>query len=190
MMYWDTGDRVVDCLLQKLESYSRWPNDADAEQTHQLLIGLIGIEEMLPEAVSLHFNLPHLKVGSAHFQNGDKYRQQLIEEICTAIKAGLKKAHSDPFIKRDAEPNFSDRPKSRGEAVIEAAENFKEEQTHSNFSQLKAAANSTNLGSHLKITEMLMSRKRPYGNREPAVAMLSELQRQEFDAVGYYSQKL
>ena len=37
--------------------------------------------------------------------------------------------------------------------------------------------------------EMLMNRKRSYGNQSPEVALLSELGRLEFEARGYHGQK-
>lgn len=60
MAYWDTGDRVVDVLLQRLEGFSTWPSSSDANAVQQLLQGLIPTVEMLPRAVSVNYSLPHL----------------------------------------------------------------------------------------------------------------------------------
>jgi len=51
------------------------------------------------------------------------------------------------------------------------------------------AVSPTGLQSRVNTIEMLMNRKRPYGNRSPEVALLSELGRLEFEARGYHGQK-
>jgi len=67
MKYWNTGDVVVDSILQKLEGFGTWRSDSDAESTHQLLSGVIQIQEVLPGLVARHFQFPNLFVGNAHF---------------------------------------------------------------------------------------------------------------------------
>ena len=68
MKYWNTGDVVVDSILQKLEGFGTWRSDSDAESTHQLLSGVIHVQEMLPGIVARHFRFPNLFVGNAHFR--------------------------------------------------------------------------------------------------------------------------
>lgn len=60
MKYWNTGDVVVDSILQKLEGFGTWRSDSDAESTHQLLSGVIQIQEVLPGLVARHFQFPNL----------------------------------------------------------------------------------------------------------------------------------
>lgn len=187
MLYWNTGDRVVDCILRQMEGFSTWREDSDPEQTHQLLGALIGIEKMLPKAVSKHFKLPYLYVGNAHFEQGDIYRRNLISEITTALKEGLEQASADPDLKRDGGADFSDRPRSRGEEILDAIDDFDRERTTAKLSRLKMAISSTNLQYRVNTIEKLISRTRPYQNQDPAVAIGGELHRLKFEAEGYHS---
>lgn len=190
MKYWDTGDRVVDSILQKLEGFSNWRTESDAESTHQLLSGLINIQEMLPAAIAKHFKLPHLYVGDAHFSGSQQYRSELISNISKAVITGLDAAAEDPLLKRDSNPDFSDRPKSRGEEILEAMAEFEKDRDSRSLSRLRMAVSPTRLQSRVKTIEMLMSRKRDYGNQSPELAMLRELQRLESEAQGYHGQKV
>lgn len=189
MLYWDTGDRVVDCILQKLEGLSTWHLDSDAASTDQLLSGLIHIQEMLPRAVALHFILPNLFVGNAHFDRGTDYRRKLVFNITDALKRGLDAAADDQNLKRENETNFSDRPLSRGEEILHAVKLFSDNQSKSSLSRLQLAVSPTRLQSRVKTIEMLMTRKRTYGNQSPELAMLGELHRLEFEAEGYHGEK-
>jgi hypothetical protein len=190
MKYWDTGDRVVDSILQKMEGFSNWRADSNAESTHQLLSGLINIQEMLPKAVSKHFDLPYLYVGNSHFSGSQDYRSDLISKTTDALKTGLKAAGEDSTLKRDSEPDFSDRPRSRGEEILDALAQFERDRDRRALSRLQMAVSPTRLQSRVKTIEMLMSRKRPYGNQSPELAMLGELHRLEFEAQGYHGQKM
>lgn len=189
MMHWDTGDRVVDSIFRQLEGLSSWRDDADPEQVHQLLCAVIEIKEMLPQAVARHFKFPYLGVGDAHFRNGDDYRRNLVASITKALKAGLDNASIDPLLKRDGGADLGDRPRSRGEEILDAADVFEAEGTVSALAKLQLATSPTRLQSRVKKIALLMSRKRPYGNQEPRVAMLGELHRLRFEAEGYHSQK-
>lgn len=188
-MYWNTGDKVVDCILQKLEGFSNWRTDSDVESTHQLQSGLINIQEMLPAAVAKHFSLPNLYVGDAHFSGSQNCRSELILNITAAVKAGLDAAAEDPLLERDCNPDFSDRPKSRGEEILEALAQFEKDRDRRALSRLQMAVSPTQLQSRVKTIEMLMCRKRPYGNQSPELAMFGELHRLEFEAQGYHGQK-
>ncbi|WP_186388796.1 hypothetical protein [Stappia sp. TSB10P1A] len=188
MMYWDTGDSVVDCILQKIEILSDWKEDSDASQVQSLLVALIDIERMLPQAVSRHFKIPHLFVGDAHFTGGDEYRRRLVSNITNAVKEGLGKATADPLLQRNGGAVFDDRPRSRGEEILDAIDTFESERTISALLKLKTATSPTRLQSRVKSIEMLMNRKRPYGNQDPEVAMLGELYRLRQEAKEYHSQ--
>ena len=170
-----------------MEGLSSWREDAAPEHVDQLLCALIDIEKMLPKAVARHFELPYLYVAGAHFNRGDAYRRQLVSEITTALKVGLESADADPQLERGGGADFGDRPRSRGEEVLEAAVSFKNEMTRPKLSQLQTAIFGTNLRSRVKTIEMLLTRKRPYGNQDPMVAMYGELHRLEFEAEGYFS---
>lgn len=187
MFYWDTGDRVVDVLLRQMEGFSRYEGDIGGEPTHQLLCALMDIEAMLPQAVGRHFKLPYLAVGGAHFDRGAKHRENLVAEITTALKVGLERASEDPDLKRGGGADFSDRPISQGERVLEAAEVFEKEMTRTKFVELQQASFGTNLHYRIKTIEMLMTRTRPYQNQDPMVAMHGELHRLDYEAEGYFS---
>ena len=189
MKYWNTGDVVVDSILQKLEGFGTWRPDSDAESTHQLLSGVIHIQEMLPGLVARHFRFPNLFVGNAHFSGSQDYRRELIEGITSAIGKGLVAAAADPMLSRDSNPDFSDRPRSRGEEILDALTAFEKDRDQAALSRLKMAVSPTGLQSRVNTIEMLMNRKRPYGNQSPEVALLSELGRLEFEARGYHGQK-
>lgn len=189
MMCWDTGDKVVDGLLQSLECFSRWREESDPESTHQLLSGLIHIQEMLPRAVAKHFKIPNLFVGNAPFDQGVDYRRDLILKITEQLKNGLNTAASDPRLKRNGGSDFSDRPQSRGEEILDSLKRFSGDRSVSSLSSLQAAVSSTNLQSRVKTIAMLMTRKRSYGNQSPRLAMLGELHRLEFEAQHYFGVK-
>jgi hypothetical protein len=155
MMQWETGDRVVDCILQKMDGLSEWPEDADPEQTHQLISALIEIQGMLPTAVARHFKLPHLFVGDAHFRNGTGYRKRLVSSIVAALRTGLESVNGDALLKRGGGADYCDRPSSRGEEILDAAKAFEEDGTASSLSHLKATVSSTRLQSRVKTIEML-----------------------------------
>lgn len=124
MKYWNTGDAVVDTIFQKLEGFGTWRPDSDAESTQQLLSGVIHIQEMLPRLVARHFRFPNLFVGSAHFSGSQDYRSELILKITSAINSGLETAAADPELNRDSDPDFSDRPRSKGEDILDALADF------------------------------------------------------------------
>lgn len=187
MHHWDTGDRVVDVLLQQMDSLSAYKGDPGGEPTHQLLCVLMDIERMLPRAVAQHFKLPYLAVGGAHFDRGTDYRKELVGEITAALKAGLARASKDPSLKRSGGADFGDRPISRGEEVLEAVKAFKNEMSQSKLVQLQQAIFGTNLQSRVNTIEMLLARKRPYQNQDPMVAMYGELRRLEFEAERYFN---
>lgn len=189
MEYWDTGDKVIDCILRKIEGFSTWQTDADGESTHQLISGLIKIQEVFPKSVAAHFNIPYLYVGSAHFDRDQKYRAKFIGDINLALKSGLENIAKDPSFKKGGGADFSDRPRSRGEEILDAVRAFKNEHSHSNLNQLQRAVAPTHLQARVQTIEMLMSRQRPYGNQSPKLAILGELHRLEFEAEGYHGQK-
>ena len=113
----------------------------------------------------------------------------MIERITSAIGKGLEAAAADPMLARDSNPDFSDRPRSRGEEILDALTAFEKERDQTALSRLKMAVSPTGLQSRVNTIEMLMNRKRPYGNQSPEVALLSELGRLEFEARGYHGQK-
>ena len=189
MIYWNTGDRVVDCILQKMEGLSTWREDSSPEQIHDLLGALINIEKMLPKSVAQHFKLPYLYVGNSHFELGDDYRKRLINEITTALKTGLDNAINDPQLKKNGGADFSDRPISKGEKILEAVDEFENEQTQSTLDHLKSAVYSTNLNYRVQTIEKLLGRTRSYQNQSPAVAMHGEIYRLRNEAEIYYSMK-
>lgn len=189
-MYWNTDDRVVDSILQQMESFSRWDENSDPERTDQLLSGLIHIQEMLPAAVAKHFKLPNLYVAGAHFSRSQNYRSDLISKITASLNAGLEAVANDPTLRRESNPDFSDRPKSRGEEILDALAQFQKDRDRKALSRLQMAVSPTRLQSRVKAIEMLMNRKRPYGNQSPELAMLGELHRLEFEAQAYHGQKI
>lgn len=186
MLYWNTGDRVVDCILTKMEGLSTWRDNAGPEEVHQLLGGIINIEKMLPKAVAKHFKIPNPYVGGSHFDLGDDYRKRLVTGMTTALKEGLQRAAADPALKRDGGADFSDRPRSRGEEIIEAVEAFENEQTQANLSKLRMSISQTNLHYRVQTIEKMFGRTRPIGNQDPKVAMYGELYRLRSEAEGYH----
>lgn len=189
MFFWNTGDWVVDSILQQLEGLSTWRENSDAERTDQLLSAVIDARDMLPQAVSRHFKLPNLFVGSAHFDRSQDYRSQLILDITTALKSGLADVDADPLLKRESKPDFNDRPRSRGEDILQALKEFNANRTTASLSNLRVAVSPTNLQSRLKTIEMLTTRQRAYGNQSPEVALLGEIHRLEIEARNYFGKK-
>lgn len=190
MMDWNTGDRVVDHVLRNLEGLSTWREDSDAESTGQFLSGVISGRDMLPQAVARHFQLPNLFVGSAHFDRSQDYRRQLISEITIALKSGLVEAKADPQLERESGTDFSDRPRSRGEDILEALKEFNGDRSKASLSRLRATVSPTHLQSRVKTIEMLTTRQRPYGNQSPELALLGELHRLEAEAKNYFGEKM
>ena len=190
MMDWNTGDRVVDHVLRNLEGFSTWREDSDAESTGQFLSGVIGGRDMLPKAVARHFQLPNLFVGSGHYDRSQDYRRQLISEITSALKSGLAEVKADPQLERESGTDFSDRPRSRGEDILEALKEFSDHRDNGSLSRLRAAVSPTHLQSRVKTIEMLTTRQRPYGNQPPELALLGELHRLEAEAKNYFGEKM
>lgn len=186
---WNTGDQVVDSVLQQLESLGEWRTVSDPENTHQFLTMIIRIEQMLPAVVSRHFKLPNPFVGNAHFDRSQEYRRDLIARFAAAINLGLVAARDDPSLRRESNPDFSDRPKSKGEEILDARKNFMERRDQEALTKLKQSVISTRLQSRVATIEMLSNRKRPYHNQPPEIAMLGELHRLEDEARGYFGEK-
>lgn len=154
-----------------------------------MLSGVIQIQEVLPGLVARHFQFPNLFVGNAHFSGSQDYRRELIERITSAIGKGLEAAAADPMLAQDRNPDFSDRPRSRDEEILDALTAFEKDRDQTALSLLKMAVSPTGLQSRVNTIEMLRNRKRPYGNQSPEVALLSELGRLEFETRGYHGQK-
>ena len=144
MHFFDTGDRVVDACLRKLEGYGTWTENSNAESTHQLLSGMIHVQEMLPKAVATHFQFPTLFVGNAHFSGNQDYRTKLINSIKSAVNLGLERVKQDLTLRRENNPDFCDRPRSRGEEILDALGAFQKDRSTSAFSKLTMAASNTN----------------------------------------------
>ena len=139
MCFWNTGDEVVDCLLQSLEGFSKWRKESDPESTHQLLSGLIHTQEMLPWAVPSHFKIANLFVGNAHLDQGEGYRRNLILNISEQLKVGLSIATGDARLKKNGGGDYSDRLRSRGEGILDALTSFSANRNASSLSSLQAA---------------------------------------------------
>lgn len=190
MRYWDTGDRVVDCLLQKMEGLSSWRDgeDPDPERTHQLLVAVINLQKMLPRAVARHFKFPRLIIGNDHFRLDGSYRRKLVGEITAALATGIAKAAEDPLLKRGGGGDFSDRPKSRGEVILDAIARVNDDRSPAALAALKAAVAPTRLQSRVRTIEKLTTRVRPIGNQSPEAAIYAELYRLESEAEAYHSE--
>lgn len=189
-MFFDTGDRVIDVYLQKLEGLAAWNLESDAEKTHQLLIGVIHIKEMLPSSVARHFDLPYLQVGNAHFVRGQEYRRKLIWQITNSLSEGLAKVAEDDKLRRQNKPDFSDRPRSKGEEILDALYSYQKERSVDSFLKLKMAAENTSLQWRLNEIAKLVSRKRPIGNQNPGAAIEGHLHRLESEAESYFDRKI
>lgn len=189
MMNWDTGDKVVNRNLYALEGYANWREDSDAGLTDQLVGAMINLEEMMPKAIRIHFKLPNLFIGDAHFRNDQEYRAGFIKKLNASLSVGLESAAADPTLNRGGGADFSDRPKSRGEVILDALGDYERTRDQSAMARLKDAVSPTRLQSRVQSIEMLRTRKRTYGNQSPEVATLSELHRLRYEAEGYFGLK-
>lgn len=188
-MHWDTGDDVVDYNLQKLEGFSTWSNDINPEQARQFMIDVSQSRDMLPASVVRHFKLKILATRDVFLRAGDDYLRHRISAVIQALRTGVQSADADPLLKRNGGADFSDRPRSRGEVILDAAKAFEAERTHFKLEQLRNAVRPTHLQHRVRIIEKIMNGNRSYGNREPEAALLTELYRLNAAAEGYYSKK-
>jgi hypothetical protein len=147
MHYWNTGDRATDSNLQKLSSVTDWPVDRDIE--NNLLLDyihlLICIEEMLPRVCKAHFHWPNLFIGSAPTARNQRDRNNFWRNVCEKIQEGLENVAADPTLKANGGADLNDRPKSRGERILDALARYEEARSPSALSGLMTAGHSASI---------------------------------------------
>ena len=188
MYFWDTGDRVIDKILVGMEALSRWDCDTGPNELRYRLAKLSNIEKMLPHSISKHFDLPYLYAGNLQMAEYEEYNQDLVRCINEALKVGLEKVKHDQNTNNPGTGEFADRPKSRGEVIIEAIDRFDRRNTQESLLALKRAVTPNRLKNRMKTIEMLYMRKQPYGKMHPKEAMNIELSRLKFEAEIYFVQ--
>lgn len=187
MHYWRTGDEVTDANLSYLENLARWDSKSGKEQTHQLALAVIRVSPMLPALVSSHFELPSPYIGGGAYDWSDAQRAKWIESMTSAISRGLESASLDEALKRDNSPDFSDRPRSRGEVILEALERFRQSRSNSDLSDLSVAIGPTNLHSYFDELKRALVRKRPSPGSSLEVEILKAIGKLDFYARHWFS---
>jgi hypothetical protein len=189
MHYWDTGDRVTDKNLASLERWTLDDVHMNSDQASNFASAMIDMTEMLPRLVKRHFSLPHLFIGDLNSRWTDEQRSAWISGVCQAISSGIEKAASDEALKRENSPDFRDRPKSRGEVVLEALEKFSKSRSRSDLGSLSIAVSSTNLQSEYRDIEKAYERKRPAPNTTLEGEIFRAISALEFHAERWFSMK-
>lgn len=182
MRNWNTGDRVTDSNLEALDNMADCARRMEARSLIDLVRTVIGIDDMLPKCVKVHFKFPNLYFGSQADGWSPERRAEFLGKLSEAIKDGLANAESDTNLVKGGGADYSDRPKSRGEAIQEALNAYENTRTRTDLYQLQMAASPTHLASRVKTIEMLSTRKRPHGNQSPEAALLAEISRLEMEA--------
>jgi hypothetical protein len=85
--------------------------------------------------------------------------------------------------------DFSDRPYSRGEKILDAIKEFETKRNPQSLLSLKQSTFSTTLKSKVELIEKLNTRQRAYSNLQPEDAMQRELQLLKIKAKDYYGHK-
>ncbi|WP_198672380.1 hypothetical protein, partial [Pseudogemmobacter bohemicus] len=153
--------------MNQLESIDEWGSEPNAQSVQQLLTIVINAETMLPAAVKKHFRFPNPYVRDDHERRNQDYRNDLTNRIIAANRAGLDSADADPSLRRGGGADLSDRPRSQGELILEMLTAFEETRSSAAFHRLYAAVSPTTLQGRIRTIEMLMKRKKPYGNQSP-----------------------
>jgi hypothetical protein len=191
MRYWDTPDDATNANLGYLESLST--NDRppiDVEQVNDLFGAVIRVTRMLPAAVMRHFDLPSLYIGgSAERWNADK-RLQEVSRLCEALRSGLDLVFADATLQKGGGANFSDRPRTKGESVLDALEAFKREFPDRSYSSslaaLSRAAAGTRMNRDVTTIEKIVSRKRWSGPNSPEYEVYRAVGAIEFYAARFH----
>lgn len=164
MYYWDTGDSVTDKNLAFLEHLIAWETQTTPERTHDLAIMVINVSEMLPALVKRHFRLPSPYIGDGAYRWSEAGRIAWVKDMCEAIAEGIEGSYDDPALKKENAPDLTDRPKSVGEAIIEALDRFEASRADNDLIALSVAIRPTNLLYDFQNLEKAHRRKRPARN--------------------------
>lgn len=165
MRYWNTGDDPTNTNLGYLESLGQPWENISVDQFMGKLRGVIGVEEMLPKAVRVHFNLPYLFIGNNADSWSDERLQEEANELCQAINLGLDNVESDASLKKDGGADLSDRPATKGEEIYTAVSAYIDSRGPSELQTLRMAISGTTMHYRMTKLDKWLGRKRPSPGR-------------------------
>jgi hypothetical protein len=189
MRYWNTGDDATDSNLGYLESLGQVWDGMTVEHFMDKLRGVIGVEKMLPAAVRQHFSFPYLFIGAAAYSWSKERLRDETAKLCGAINEGLDRVAADASLSRGGGADFSDRPHTVGERVLEALEFFKKHRGSAELSQLRAAIGSAQLHSQMTRLDQALTWKRARGSVSPEQEILRAIGDLEWHASRYHHER-
>lgn len=116
--YFDTGDQATDHNLARLDHLAATEWYGAASHMHDWVCGIIGSLKLLPPAVSRHFQSGAYFIGGQHYSTDDAGRQELWRQLAAQLKNEIDAVLADPALKRDAAPDLSGRPITKGERIV------------------------------------------------------------------------
>lgn len=120
--YFDTGDHVTDQNLARLDHLASQTWYGDASTMHDWICAIIGSQKLLPPAVGKHFSKGSYFTGSAHFDTDDDGRKRLWARLASQLKGEVDAVLADTNLRREAGPDLSGRPLSKGEKLVKICE--------------------------------------------------------------------
>jgi hypothetical protein len=122
MCYISTGDDTVDQNLRRLDHLASNEHfDADPNSMDNWLTSVIMSVKILPKAVQRHFT-GYYFIGDLHYRITKEARVLRWKAMVSELKRHCDAAFNDPVLRHDnpqGRADFSDRPKTRGERILE-----------------------------------------------------------------------
>lgn len=114
MHHFITGDRVTDQNLGRLDHLADPAQLAPgSDRMHNWLLAVIGSKEMLPPSVAQQIK-GHFYLGNLHYDWSEEHRAREWAELIEGLRRDI-----DQLASEDLSATAADRPRSRGEAIVE-----------------------------------------------------------------------
>jgi hypothetical protein len=162
--FWDTADPPTNANLGLLEGLGADWRGLTTEQALQKYEQVIGVRRMLPAVVARHFNFPFLEIGGEAPSWTPQRREERSKQLCDAINEGLDHVAIDRALQTGGGADFSDRPQTKGEAIMKALEVFQKAWPRgswaSELTTLEVSVSGTPMQSDVRRLRELLSAKR------------------------------
>lgn len=190
MTPWNTPDAVTNSNLSYLESIAK-DRDPPFDETriNDRFSEVISVVETLPLAVRKHFSLNAYIANFASFWSPET-RNEKAAELSDALARGLEAVAADPDLRKGGDADWSDRPRTRGEDILDAAAALKRElptgHFHASLQALRTAVAGTSLQRHLTEIDRVLAKKRWDRPTSREYEIYRELGSIEFAAKRYF----